>query len=75
MQNQKYDLLISKCTILPMNNGDPIRNGAIAIKDSKIVYVGGQKTRRRMQADINMEAKGKIAIPGLINRLFIVKRS
>lgn len=67
MQNQKYDLLISKCTILPMSNGDLIRNGAIAIKDSKITYVGGHKTRRRMQADVNIEAKGKIAIPGLIN--------
>ena len=32
MQTPKYDLVISDCAILPMNNSDLIMNGIIAVK-------------------------------------------
>jgi 5-methylthioadenosine/S-adenosylhomocysteine deaminase len=67
MQTPKSDLAISDCTILPMNNSELIMNGAIAIKDGRITYVGANRTFEKARADVAVEAKGKVAMPGLIN--------
>jgi imidazolonepropionase-like amidohydrolase len=37
---EKADILIHGCTILPMNTKDIIKDGAIAIKNGKITFVG-----------------------------------
>lgn len=68
MQTPKCDLVISNCAILPMNNSDLIMNGVIAVKDDgRITYVGANKTFEKVRADVAVEAKGKVAMPSLIN--------
>ncbi|MEM1550637.1 MAG: amidohydrolase, partial [Candidatus Bathyarchaeia archaeon] len=44
-----------------------IRSGAIAIKDSKIVYVGREDEAPIFKADEIIDGRGKVAMPGLIN--------
>lgn len=64
----KVDILIYGCTILPMGGGvDVIEDGAIAIKDGKIVFVGKHESATGIITDERINAKGKAALPGLIN--------
>ncbi|MEM3566233.1 MAG: amidohydrolase [Candidatus Bathyarchaeia archaeon] len=65
----KADILIYGCTILPMKDGgvDVIEDGAIAIKDGKIVFVGKRELAVGIYADEKINAKGMAALPGLIN--------
>jgi 5-methylthioadenosine/S-adenosylhomocysteine deaminase len=64
---QKADILIRECTILPMTGKDIIENGAIAIKDQNIIFVGKQTSAASIKAETTIIAKGKVAMPGLIN--------
>ncbi|MEM3580276.1 MAG: amidohydrolase [Candidatus Bathyarchaeia archaeon] len=65
----KADILIYGCTVLPMKDGgvDAIEDGAIAIKDEEIVFVGKRESAVGISADEKINAKGKAALPGLIN--------
>ncbi|MEM2917808.1 MAG: amidohydrolase family protein, partial [Candidatus Bathyarchaeia archaeon] len=68
MVHVKVDILIYGCAILPMKPGvDVIKDGAIAIKNGKIVFVGKQESAVDIRADEKINAKGKAALPGLIN--------
>ncbi len=67
MQSQKCDLLISDCTIIPMNSDGLIKNGFISVRDGKITQIGTSKPHVKVRASITVEAKGKVAMPGLIN--------
>ena len=64
---EKADILINRCLILPMNSQSPIEDGALAIKDGKLILVGKRSSATHIKADVNIDAKGKVAIPGLIN--------
>lgn len=64
---EKADILIYRCIILPMNRRDIINNGAIAIKDGKLTFVGKYASAANLQAEVKINAKGKVALPGLIN--------
>jgi 5-methylthioadenosine/S-adenosylhomocysteine deaminase len=64
---EKVDILIKDCIILPMNTKSILENGLIAIKNGKITYIGKRETAPAMKADVEIEAKKKAAIPGLIN--------
>jgi 5-methylthioadenosine/S-adenosylhomocysteine deaminase len=64
---EKVDILIHGCTILPMNGKYFIENGAIAIKDGKIVFVGKATSATGIKAEKLINAKRKVAMPGLIN--------
>jgi 5-methylthioadenosine/S-adenosylhomocysteine deaminase len=64
---EKADILISGCIVLPMKNRSFIKNGAIAVKDRKIVFVGKSSSVAGMVAGLKIDAKGKVALPGLIN--------
>lgn len=64
---QKADILIRGCTILPMTSRGIIENGAIAIKDQNIIFVGKQTSAASIKAETTIIAKGKVAMPGLIN--------
>ena len=64
---EKADLLINRCLILPMNGQDPIEDGALAVKDGKLIFVGKAASAAHIKADVKVDAKGKIAMPGLIN--------
>ncbi|MEM2971739.1 MAG: amidohydrolase [Candidatus Bathyarchaeia archaeon] len=64
---EKADILIHNCTILPMNVEGFIENGAITIKNGKIAFVGKAESVTNLKAEKRINAKGKIAMPGLIN--------
>lgn len=66
---EKVELIIKKCAVLTMNeNEDFFSDGAIAIKDSKIIGVGSSsEIEKSFQAETVVEAHGKLALPGLIN--------
>jgi len=64
---EKADILIYGCTILPMNGKRLIQDGALAIKNGKIIFVGKRASANKIQAKLKIDAKKKIAMPGLIN--------
>jgi len=64
---EKADILIYGCTILPMDDRGFIEDGALAIKNGKIAFVGKSASATSIEAEIKINAKGKIAMPGLIN--------
>ncbi len=64
---EKADILIYGCTILTMKNREIIKDGAIAIKNSEIVFVGKRASASGIHAEKKIHAKGKVAVPGLIN--------
>jgi len=64
---EKADILVYGCMILPMNGKGFIEDGALIIKDGKIIFVGKSASATNVEADITINAKGKVALPGLIN--------
>lgn len=50
-----------------MNEKDLIEDGAIAVKDGEITYVGKSSATTSIKARTKIDAKGKVALPGLIN--------
>jgi 5-methylthioadenosine/S-adenosylhomocysteine deaminase len=64
---EKADILIHGCGISTMNERGFIKDGAIAVRDGEIVYVGKSSTAADIKAETQIEAKGNIALPGLIN--------
>jgi len=50
-----------------MNRKHFIENGALAIKNGKIIFVGKRASANKIQAETKINAKEKIAMPGLIN--------
>jgi 5-methylthioadenosine/S-adenosylhomocysteine deaminase len=61
------DILVQGCMILPMNGKDLIEDGVLAIKDERIAFVGKRTSATDIEADLKVEAKGKVALPGLVN--------
>lgn len=62
------DLLILGGTIVTMDGDrNVIEDGAIAVKDGKILSIGKARDMRRMPAKQTINATGKVIIPGLIN--------
>ena len=64
---ERADVLIYGCTVLPMNRRTAIRDGAVAIKDGKITFVGKNAFATNIHAEKRINAKGKAALPGLVN--------
>ncbi|MCW3993836.1 MAG: amidohydrolase [Candidatus Bathyarchaeota archaeon] len=64
---EKADILIYGCTILPMNEKCLIQDGALATKNRRIIFVGKRASANKIKAEIEINAKKKIAMPGLIN--------
>ncbi|MGC9346224.1 MAG: amidohydrolase family protein, partial [Candidatus Bathyarchaeales archaeon] len=64
---EKADILIHGCTILPMNRESVIEDGALAVKNGKITFVGKCASAANIRAEIKINAKGKAALPGLVN--------
>jgi len=50
-----------------MNRKHFIQDGALAIKNRKIIFVGKCASANKIQAETKINAKKKIAMPGLIN--------
>lgn len=66
---EKVTILITGCKILTLNpTEDYFEEGAIAISGRKIAAVGfRQEIETRFQAEKVIDARGKLALPGLIN--------
>ncbi|MEM3704043.1 MAG: amidohydrolase, partial [Candidatus Bathyarchaeia archaeon] len=64
---EKVDILIHGCAILPMNNKEVIADGAIVIKNGEIIFVGKRTAVGNVRAEKQINAKGKVALPGLVN--------
>ena len=64
---ERADVLIYGCTVLPMNRRTAIKDGAVAIKDGKITFVGKDAFATNIHTEKRINAKGKAALPGLIN--------
>jgi len=50
-----------------MSTDDIIKDGAIAIKNNEIIFVGKRTSADGVYAEKKIDAKGKVAVPGLIN--------
>jgi 5-methylthioadenosine/S-adenosylhomocysteine deaminase len=64
---EKADILISNCMVLPMTGKEAMNDGALAIRDGKIAFVGRSAEVSGFVADKEINARGKVALPGLIN--------
>ena len=64
---ERADILIHGCVILPMDGKGFIEDGALAIKNGKIIFVGKFASATSIKADLKINAKGKVVMPGLIN--------
>lgn len=62
------DLIIHGCAIVTMDDAATvIRDGAIAIRDGRIAWLGNAETAARMPAKRKLDARGQIALPGMID--------
>jgi|Deesub1362B_J571_1020462.scaffolds.fasta_scaffold06925_1 5-methylthioadenosine/S-adenosylhomocysteine deaminase len=64
---EEVDLLIRDCAILTLDHAHFITQGAIAVKDKKIIYVGRKDSLPRVKAERAIDAHGKVAMPGMVN--------
>ncbi|MDH7607017.1 MAG: amidohydrolase [Candidatus Bathyarchaeota archaeon] len=64
---EKADILIRGCAVLPMDGRSLIEDGAIAIKNGRIIFVGKSTSAEGISAEEKIDAKGKVAMPGLVN--------
>lgn len=64
---EKPEILIENCLILPMDGGTPLENGIIAVKNGRITHVGDRSSATGVEAETRIDARGKAALPGLIN--------
>lgn len=63
----RVDILINGCMIIPMSCRAIVEDGAIAIKNGRIVFVGNSVSAEGIYAEELMDAHGKVALPGLVN--------
>lgn len=66
---KKVDLLLSGCDVVTVDGKNRvIRNGAVAIKANRIVWIGkASAARREVAATSTIDGSGQIAMPGLID--------
>lgn len=67
MNVQEADLLIYGCTIIPVVPQGIIADGLIAVKDGRIIFVGRRSQAEMFTAERKIDARGKVALPGLVN--------
>jgi len=63
----KVDLLVHGCTLIPKVGMGFIEDGLVAVKDRKIAFVGRRTSAPHFDAEVDINARGKVAVPGLIN--------
>ncbi|WP_421996499.1 amidohydrolase family protein [Reyranella sp.] len=66
---QKVDLLLSGCDVVTIDDRNRvIRDGAVAIRGNRIVWIGkASAARRHVTAASTLDGAGQIAMPGLID--------
>ncbi|UCE29929.1 MAG: amidohydrolase [Candidatus Bathyarchaeota archaeon] len=61
-------MLIRNCIILPINGKDAIINaGLIATRNDKIIYAGREAKAPKIEAELVIDGRSKLATPGLVN--------
>jgi 5-methylthioadenosine/S-adenosylhomocysteine deaminase len=50
-----------------MNTPSGIKNGALAVKDRRLSFIGDSASVPRVKAERTIKAKGMVALPGLVN--------
>ena len=65
----KADLLLSGCDVVPVDGTNKfIRNGAVAVKGNKIVWIGkASAAKRQVVAKSTIDGTDQIAMPGMID--------
>jgi 5-methylthioadenosine/S-adenosylhomocysteine deaminase len=66
---QRVDILVEGCAVVTMDDaGTVLTNGAIAIADGAIVWIGeASQARGRFTAETMLDGRGRIAMPGLVD--------
>lgn len=65
------DLLVTGCDIVALDKaGTVISDGAIAVKDRRIVWMGERAAAGHIKAHDTVSGNGKIAMPGMIDAHF-----
>lgn len=64
---REANILIRNCVIIPMDGREVVREGAVAIKNDKIIRVGKKSNSLRTKAERILDGRGKVAMPGLVN--------
>jgi 5-methylthioadenosine/S-adenosylhomocysteine deaminase len=69
---RKVDLLLSGCDVVTIDGKSRvIRDGAVAVKGNRIVWIGkASAARREIKATSTIDGSGQIAMPGLIDAHF-----
>jgi 5-methylthioadenosine/S-adenosylhomocysteine deaminase len=69
---RKVDLLLSGCDVVTIDGKNRvIRDGAVAVKANKIVWIGkASAAKREVKATSTIDGSGQIAMPGLIDAHF-----
>ena len=69
---KKVDLLLSGCDVVAIDGKNKvIRDGAVAVKGNKIVWIGkASAAKREIKATSTIDGSGQIAMPGLIDAHF-----
>jgi predicted amidohydrolase YtcJ len=65
-QAQNVDLLINGGKVLTIDRGFSIKS-AVAVKDGKIVAVGGEEIARQYTATTRIDLKGRVLLPGFMD--------
>lgn len=65
MTDNIFDILFENATILTMVDAQPVLQGSVGIKGSRILYVGPDKPEH--QARRRIPCGGKVLMPGLVN--------
>jgi 5-methylthioadenosine/S-adenosylhomocysteine deaminase len=66
---KKVDLLLSGCDVVPVDGTNKyIKNGAIAVKGNRIVWIGkAAAAKREIKATSTIDGSNQIAMPGMID--------
>ncbi len=64
---ERVDIIIRGCMIAPLNSKAIINHGVLAIRNGKIAFIGTSAEASAFAADRELDAKGKVALPGLVN--------
>ncbi len=64
---EEAEILIEGSLVVPVNGRGLVHNGTIAVKNGTITYMGRSSQASKIKAEKKIDAKGKVALPGLIN--------
>src|SRR5690606_32401322 len=65
------DIIVKGCEVVTLDTDNTVINdGAIAVKDGKIIWIGKSAEAGSITADSIIDGRGRIAMPGLVDAHF-----